>query len=165
MDSHLPYGILLKNIPGYNKKEKKSKRRKSVKGYDEQPVLVPEGTLVATLSQAESINACGVFDPLHNYKCIDSSITLHCTLTEVKQLTCKQKDLLMGVTRLDSRLEVVCKLDWVDKLDIKSIVYVTIPTITVPVKGMIRFIGTLPEEVGIKFGIELLVCDISVSAV
>ena len=163
MDSRLPYGILLKNIPGYSKKEKKSKHKKTVRGYDEQPVLVPGGTLVITLSQAESISTYGVFDPLHNYRCIDSSITLHCTLTEVKQLTCKQKDLLMGVTRLDSRLEVLCKLDWVDKLDVESIVYVTIPMITIPVRGIIRFIGTLPEEVGTKFGIEFLVCDISVS--
>ena len=88
--------------------------------------------------------------------------TLHCTLTELKQLTCKQNNLLMGVSRLDSRLEVLCKLDWVEKLDIESIVYVTIPTITVPVQGIIRFIGKLPEEVGTKFGIEILVCDISV---
>ena len=50
-----------------------------------------------------------------------------------------------------------------DKLDIESIVYVTIPTITVPVQGIIHFIGTLPKEAGTKFGIEFLVCYISVS--
>lgn len=154
----LPYGILLKHVVGFKKKDNKFKIIRPVTVYDEQGILVQEGTLVVALSQAESVKTEGVFDPLHNYKCMDSSITLHCASTEVKQLTCKQKDLLMGVYKLDSRLEVLSKLDWVDTLDIDSLVYVTIPTIAVPVQGIIRFIGTLPEEVGTKFAIELLVC-------
>ena len=154
----LPYGILLKHVVGFKKKDNKFKIIRPVTVYDEQGILVREGTLVVALSQAESIKTEGVFDPLHNYKCMDSSITLHCASTEVKQLTCKQKDLLMGVYKLDSRLEVLSKLDWVDTLDIDSLVFVTIPTIAVPVQGIIRFIGTLPEEVGTKFAIELLVC-------
>ena len=73
----LPYitTLLLKNVPGYKKREKKSKCKKSVKGYDEPPILVPGGTLVMTLSQTDSIKTYGAFDPLHNYRCIDSCIT------------------------------------------------------------------------------------------
>ena len=153
----LPYGILLKHVIGFKKKDNKFKIIKPVTVYDEQGVLIPEGTIVVALSQAESTKTEGIFDPPHNYRCTDPSITLHCTSTEVKQLTCKQKDLLMGVNKLDSRLEILSKLDWVDTLDIDALVYVTIPTITVPVQGIIRFIGTIPEEIGTKFAIELLV--------
>ena len=155
----LPYGILLKHVIGFKKKDNKFKIIKSVAVYDEQGVLIPEGTIIVTLLQAESTKTEGIFDPPHNYRCIDPSVTLHCASTEVKQLTCKQKDLLLGVNKLDSRLEVLSKLDWVDTLDNDSHVYVTIPTIAVPVQGIIRFIGTLPEEIGTKFGVEFLVCS------
>lgn len=77
-----------------------------------------------TLSQDESIKTCGSFNPPHNYKCMDLSVTLHCTPTEVKQPTC----------RVDSRLEVLHKLDWVNKLNVESLVYGTIPTIAIPVQ-------------------------------
>jgi len=126
-------------------------------------VSVPKGTLLITLSPAESKETAGHFEPLHNYKSVNSQITLYCTTTEVKQLTYKQKDLLVGINRLESRLEVLHKLDWVDKLDIRSPVFVTIPTITVPVQGIIRYIGALSQEVGTKFGIELLVCNYTYS--
>jgi len=46
----------------------------------------------------------------------------------------------------------------VDKLKIKSYVYVTIPTIPTPMKGIIHHIGPLKGEAGTKFGIELQVC-------
>ena len=49
-------------------------------------------------------------------------------------------------------------LDWVEKLQCRSIVYVTIPTTPTPVRGIISHVGPLKGEAGTKFGIELLVC-------
>ena len=69
-----------------------------------------------------------------------------------------QRDLMLGVNNLSSRLEVLGRLEWVESLVKGSDVYVTIPTITSPVRGVIRYIGGLSGEEGRKFGVELMVC-------
>ena len=68
-----------------------------------------------------------------------------------------RRDLLLGVTNPYNRLEVLGRLEWVESLRKGSEVYVTIPTITVPVRGIVRYIGGLPGEEGRKFGVELMV--------
>ena len=69
-----------------------------------------------------------------------------------------QRDLLLGVKNPSNRIEVLGRLEWVESLRKDSEVHVTIATITAPVRGVIRYIGSLPGEEGRKFGIELMVC-------
>ena len=122
--------------------------------------LVPKGTLLTVMSHGETRITADEFDPPHNYKCVmdHETVTLYCKPTEVHQLTKSERNLLNGVPMTNERIEVLHNLDWVGKLHFGSIVYVTIPTIPVPVRGVVCYIGQLEGEVGTKFGIELLVC-------
>ena len=69
-----------------------------------------------------------------------------------------QRNLFLGVINPFDRLELLGQLEWVESLREGSEVYVTIPTVTAPVKGIVRYIGSLPGEEAIKFGVELMVC-------
>ena len=55
------------------------------------------------------------------------------------------------------RHKAVNILQYVEKLRVGYGVYVAIPTIPHPMRGVVRYIGPLPGEEGTKFGIELLV--------
>lgn len=68
-----------------------------------------------------------------------------------------QRDLLLGVKNPSSRLEVLVRLEWIESLRKGDEVHVTIATIPAPVRGIVRYIGGLPDEDGRKFGIELKV--------
>jgi len=153
---HLPYGLLLENVDGY-------KQRYSFRGehvsifYNKQ--TVPKGTLLAALSHEESKATASHFNPFHNYKSMDNmSVTLYCNAHQVYQITQERRDMLLGVRRLEDRLEVLHKLDWVTKLHLGSFVYVTIPSIPVPVRGVVCHIGRLNTQIGTMFGVELMVC-------
>ena len=149
------FGILIENVIGYAHVEVLAEDQRITQ------YLVTKGTMLTVLSHGEVRITANKFDPPHNYKCLvgHKSITLYCNPSEVYQLTRSEKDLLNGVTRKSERIEVMHNLDWVGKLYFGSFVYVTIPTIPVPVKGLIYYVGPLKGEVGIKFGIELQVPD------
>ena len=148
------FGILIKSVIGYITVEILIEDQSIIKC---QQRLVTKGTLLTVMSHGEVRMTADEFDPPHNYKCVVDceTITLYCKPTEVYQLTKSERDLLNGVTRKDDRIEVLCNLDWVGKLHFGSYVYVTIPTIPVPVRGVIRHVGPVKGEVGTKFGIEL----------
>ena len=154
------FGILIENGIGYASMEILIEDQ-SVTQYQKR--LVTKGTLLTVLSHGEARMTADKFDPPHNYKCLvdHETTTLYCKPSEVYQLTKTERDLLNGVTREDDRIEVLCNLDWVGKLHFGSFVYVTIPTIPVPVKGVIYHIGPLKGEIGTKFGIELQVSGCS----
>ena len=60
---------------------------------------------------------------------------------------------------LFDRYKVLNILNWAEKLRAGFGVNVSIPTVPDPVRGVIQYIGTLPDEEGTKFGIELMVSD------
>ena len=153
----LPYGLLLKDVPGYVLVDLYVKD-KIVTSCNKQ--TVEKGTILITLSHEEAKVTASKFNPPHNYKAavLQEKVTLHCDQSQVYPLNRKQRDLIQGVRGLQDRLEVIHKLEWVEKLHLGSFVYVTVPTIPVPVKGIINHLDRLPGEAGIKFGVELMVC-------
>ena len=125
-----------------------------------QKFLVIKGSLLTVMSQVEARIITGDNKSRHNYKFVSDhhTITLHCKPCQVFLITKEQRALLNGVPRESDRIEVLHNLDWVEKLQYGSFVYVTIPTIPTPVKGIIYHVGPLEGEAGTKFGIELQVC-------
>ena len=150
------FGILIEGVIGYISMEILIEDQ-GVTMYQKRAVT--KGTLLTVMSHGEARMTAEKFDPPHNYKCVvdHETITLYCKPTEVYPLTKGERSLLKGVPRNDERIEVLCNLHWVGKLHLGSCVYVTIPTIPVPVRGVVCHIGGLKGEVGTKFGIELLV--------
>jgi len=143
-------------VNGYKKQESFRGGHVST-SYHKQAVC--KGTLLIALSHEESKATASQFSPLHNYKSLtDMSVTLYCNAHQVYQLTREQRYMLHEVRRLEDRLEVLHKLDWVAELHLGSFVYVTIPSIPVPVRGIIRHIGRLRKHLGTMFGVELIVC-------
>jgi len=148
--------LLLENVDGYKKQDAFVGGHVSI-SYHKQ--AVPKGTLLIALSREESKATASHFNPFHNYKSMTNFlVTLQCKVHQVYQITQEQRSMLQGVRRLEDRLEVLHKLDWVAKLQLGSFVYVTIPSIPVPVRGVVRHIGRLRKQVGTMFGVELMVC-------
>ena len=153
---HLPYGLLLETVYGHKKHKAFRAGHVSFSFFKQK---VPKGTLLITLSYEESRAIAGHFKPLHNYKSMtDFKITLYCNVHQVYQITREQRDMLHGIGRLEDRVKVLDKLDWMVRLNLGSVIYVTIPSVPVPVRGMIRHIGRLNGEMGTMFGVEMLVC-------
>jgi len=154
--NRLPYGLLLENVDGYKKNDAFRGGGQVSASYNKQ--AIPKGTMLAALSYEESKATASHFNPFHNYKSVTNlSVTLHCKVHQVYQITREQRDILQGVRSLEDRLKVLHKLDWVAELQLGSFVYVTIPSIPVPVRGVIGHIGTLRKQIGTMFGVELMV--------
>ena len=78
--------------------------------------------------------------------------------SSILHITMLQRDFLLGVKQTHYRMEVLeRRLQWVELLTVGCEVYVTIATIPVPVKGIVRYIGKLSGEEGKQFGIEIMV--------
>lgn len=151
-----PFGLLLKDAIGYLKEDSDIQ---GISDLQKCKHLIGKGSLLTVLSDKEAESTASHFDPPHNYKYVSDqlTLTLHCKPDQVHPLTVHQRDLLGGIKQENDRILVLHNLDWVDKLKVKSSVYVTIPATSVPVKGVVRYIGPLKEETGINFGVELLV--------
>ena len=152
-----PFGLLLEDVIGIS--------HENILVDDQiamcnQKLLVAKGSLLTVLSHKETKTIASDIKALHNYKFYVGylTITLHCNASQVFPITRNQRALLQGVPRKSDRIEVLHNLDWVEKLEFGSIVYVTIPTNTIPVRGIVNHVGPLEGEVGTKFGIELQVC-------
>ena len=116
------------------------------------------GSLLVELTDVEAKETHQHFTPPLNYKKFsDDSVKLYCRPEQVLQLSDKHFSLLLGVKLPFDRYKVLNILHWVEKLKAGFGVNVTIPTIPYPVRGIVRYIGSLPGEEGTKFGIELLV--------
>ena len=123
---------------------------------------VVKGALVAKLSQEEvrglkQHQAPGL--PPFNFKCLeDPRIKLYCSAHDVHLLNEKQKELLHGVVKDSDRYDALAKLEWAKKLTKGSTIFVNISAFPTAAKAILHYIGSLPGENGIKFGIELSVC-------
>ena len=156
MAERLPYGLLLEEMDGYKKQDTYRNGRPSI-SFQKQKVR--KGSMLIALNHEESKNIASHLHHVHNYKTMnDMSVTLGCEVNQVFQINREQRDKLRAVKKLEDRLQVIHKLDWVDGLDFGSYVYVAIPSSTVPVRGVVRHIGKLNGEIGTMFGVELMVC-------
>lgn len=118
------------------------------------------GSFLEELTDAEAKATQQYFAVPLNYKkfyIYNDAVKLFCNPEQVLQLNDKQFNLLLGVKSTADRYDALNILNWVEKLEIGNGICVTIPTITSPVKGIIRYIGSLSGEEGTKFGIEMLV--------
>lgn len=151
-DMDKPFGLLLMEEHGYLKEDTGIDCKSDIKSCKH---LIGKGSLLTVFSDVADRSAGSP----HNYKYVsgDLTLTLHCKPDQVHPLTKKQRDLLEGVEREADRITVLYNLDWVEKLELQSYVYVTTPTILDPVKGVIHYIGSPMGQTGIKFGVELLV--------
>ena len=120
---------------------------------------VHRGTLLVGLSEAEAKETKQYCNPTLNYKILSSEhlIQLFCKPEEVYPLTLHQKGLLIGIKSPYDRYRMAKSLQWAEKLTLGDGVHVNINGIPSPIKVTIRYIGSLPEEDGTKFGVEMLV--------
>ena len=150
------FAILVKSDRGYKKETKH--------GIQFESVTVHKGTLLvfldsSTVKKIQEKYRCAI-----NYKVADrceicqSEVFLLATGDSILRITKLQREFLLGVRQLISRMELLKRLQWVESLTVGTDIYVTIATIPTPVKGIIRYIGELPGEEGRKFGIEMMVC-------
>ena len=103
--------------------------------------------------------------PDHNYQVAsDPAVTLFCTEDDVAPLDEQDYNLLAAIRSREARFEVFQKdrLEWGTKLKYEDFVYATLPSKSPvpnhPVASKIQFIGPLPNENGVFFGVEIMVC-------
>ena len=154
----LPYAILLQDTTGY--KETKSFFASS-SSFSNKHIL--RGTLLGRLSHEEvrelKQHQSGNI-PLFNFKLLgEPSIKIYCNAHLVQLLNYKQKELLRGIQSPADGFDTLNKLEWAEKLLEGSNVYVSILNLPTFAKGVVRYVGKLPGENGIRFGVELLVCS------
>ena len=102
--------------------------------------------------------------PAHNYQIAsDPAVTLFCIEEDMAPLSDYEYHLMEAVKSREARYYLLQKdlLDWGSKLKIGTFVYVALPSKS-PVSNqcavsVIKYIGPLPNEHGIQFGVEIQV--------
>ena len=158
MSSRLSYALLLEDVKGYHKYSVfvKSDQLEGELTHK----IIPKGSLLVRLSKKDANKIQDTYNNTVNYMVYGIHSTesyLFVGDHMICSVTNQQRDFLYGIEGLIERLEVYKRLEWIEKLTESSEVYVTIPTVTYPVRGIVRWIGKLSGEHGKKFGIELLV--------
>ena len=153
--NNLSYALLLDDVNGYRKAfvqlAKELTHRIILKGS----LLIKLNTEdISTFKEAYDYN---VNYMVYSLPLTDSYSYLFVSSRKVQAITNEQRDFLYGIEGLTERLEVYKKLEWIEKLTVGSVVYVTIATTPYPARGIVQWIGILTNEYGKKFGIELLV--------
>ncbi len=101
--------------------------------------------------------------PAHNYIVFNEDITLYCAAEDIAPITHYEFQLLSGISTSGARLEAFIgdTLDWGSTLRVGDTVYVGLPTkeaiANTGAKGVIRWLGSLFGEPGVKFGVEITV--------
>ena len=141
--------ILLKNKPGHRYTSRSSSLTRD---------SVLKGTLLVELTEGEAKESLQfVTTPLNYKKYSNNVVKLYCEPEHVCQLTDKQFNLLLAVKSTFDCHKALDILHWVEKLRVGDDVNVTISFNLEPVRGVIRYIGSLHGEEGTMFGVELLV--------
>ena len=151
------YAVLLKSSDGYKEERNMLK-----------PTMIDEGTLLVYLDSLTVNRIQTKYDCLVNYEVADrcdnqqsEAVLFVVVSSSILHITMLQRDLLLGVKQTNYRMELLeRRLQWVELLTVGCEVYVTIATIPVPVKGIVRYIGKLSGEEGKQFGIEIMVWTI-----
>ena len=102
--------------------------------------------------------------PAHNFQLAnDPSVTVFCSEDDVAPLSDYEYNLMVAIKSRESRFDVFRKdfMDWGSKLKEGTFVYATLPSKS-PVPNqralsVIRYVGPLPKEDGILFGVEIQV--------
>ena len=150
--------FLLKDIQG-----EKSLRKIGL--WKSNSKLVCRGELLLTIPRVKVIPRKDG-KPAHNYQVAsDPAITLFCTddIDAVAPISDYEYHLLSGVKSREARYGVFQKdiLDWGSKLKEGDFVYVALPSKSVVSSqcavSVIKYIGPLPNEHGVQFGIEIQV--------
>ena len=104
-------------------------------------------------------------NPTHNYQVYKNDvISMFCSEQDVAPLSNYEFQLLNGIKSPGARFEVFVNgvLEWGSKLKKDDIVSLCVPHLTFRnlsvCSAAVRWIGILPSEDGIKFGVEILVC-------
>ena len=126
---------------------------------------VHQGELLLGLPKAQVVSRKDG-KPSHNYKLAnDFDVTLFCTEHDVAPLSDHEYHLMEAVKSRQTRYGLFQKdmLDWGTKVKEGNIVRVTLPSKT-PASSrsavsVIRYVGPLPNEPGIKFGVEICVSN------
>ena len=103
--------------------------------------------------------------PAHNYQLAsDPSLTLFCSEQDLAPMSDYEYHLMVAVKSREARFDFFQKdfLDWGSKLKTETVVYVALPSRAglLPNQravAIIRYIGHLPGENGVQFGVELTV--------
>ena len=103
--------------------------------------------------------------PAHNYQLAnDPTVTLFCTEDDVAPLSDYEYHLMEAIKLRETRYDVFQKeiLDWGSKLKQGTYVYATLlPSKTLVSSqhavSVIKYIGPLPNERGVQFGVEIFV--------
>lgn len=102
--------------------------------------------------------------PAHNLQLAsDPAVTLFCTEDDLAPICDYEYHLMGAIKSREARYEVFQKdiLDWGSKLKAEMVVHVLLPSkAPVPnqqVLAIIRYIGPLPNESGVQFGVEIMV--------
>ena len=130
--------------------------------------LICCGELLLTLPRVKVVSRKDR-KPAHNYHLAnDPSITLFCNDDEVATVSDREYHLMEAIRSREARIDVFQKhdiLDWGSKLKEGTSVLVTLPSKYLTQRtcavSVIKYIGPLPYESGIQFGVEITVCHIA----
>lgn len=124
---------------------------------------VHRGELLHSLPRAK-VTARKDGRPAHNYQLAnDPSVTLFCPDDDVALLNDYEYNLMIPIKSREARLEVHQKeiLNWGSRLKKGTLVYVALPSRSLVSNqravAVIRYIGPLPKEEGVQFGVEIQV--------
>ena len=124
---------------------------------------VHRGELLLSLPRAKVIPRKDGKPPLNYRLANDPYVTLFCTEDDVAPLSDHEYHLMEAVKSREAGFKAFQNglLDWGSKLMEGTVVYVTLPSKS-PVSNqhaisIIRYIGPLPNEHGVKFGVEIWV--------
>jgi len=146
--SRMTYALLLEECKGH--------KETGTNTYAEQAIQA--GSLLEALKDMEVAETAAKFDPPLNYRVLtDKAVKVYCEPAVVHQLTTTENDILLGVKDAADRVQVYHNVKWVSLLWEGSHVLVQVPHINQPVQSAVHFIGYLPMESGIYFGVEFLV--------
>ena len=150
------YAILLEDRYGYKETGplKDFKSWAVGKPYTDRIVLA--GSLLQILTDDEVAPLAHYFQPPPNYKVLGESVKIYCDGAWIHPLSTRQRDLLLAVKSANDRITVYQNLEWVEQLQEGSKVYVKVHDVCEPVRATVHYIGKLPGENGIQFGVELL---------
>ena len=131
-------------------------------------VSVLRGSLLIALPPKDTTSGADG-KPAHNYSVYNEDITLYCSECDIAPLTNYEFKLLSGISTLGARYDAFISdnHELGSNLRLGDTVYVALPTkeaiANTGCQAVVRWIGTLPGETGIKFGIEFTVRLLTVS--
>ena len=162
--------ILIKDVHGQKSPTGLPGLVKGWMGRGGEPVNVFRGQLVVPLPEQQEDGAPpagGGDKKLYTYSLLqDPAVTVLCSAQDVAPMDPTEFSLLAGIKSREDRYKVFLSEDdhveWGTRVKRGDHVMATMPSSnpcpTARAVAMIRYVGELPKEAGIQFGVEILVC-------